>query len=106
MKVISYDSSRGGISVITEKAETTTSYLLIQNADLADSGKYTCAPSNAGKFLFNHSGLLDLLEPARSVFLKELNLYQDLYQKIFLSCIGSSGRDRFICLVGSSVFSL
>lgn len=48
-QVISYDSPRGGISVITEKAEITTSYLLIQNADLADSGKYTCAPSNAGK---------------------------------------------------------
>uniref|UniRef100_A0A1A9URS5 Ig-like domain-containing protein n=1 Tax=Glossina austeni TaxID=7395 RepID=A0A1A9URS5_GLOAU len=45
--VINYDSSRGGVSVITEKGDVTTSFLLIQNADLADSGKYSCAPSNA-----------------------------------------------------------
>lgn len=35
------------MSVITEKGDVTTSFLLIQNADLADSGKYSCAPSNA-----------------------------------------------------------
>jgi hypothetical protein len=46
-QVISYDSSRGGVSVITEKGEVTTSYLLIQNADVTDSGKYSCSPSNA-----------------------------------------------------------
>lgn len=46
-QVISYDSLRGGVSVITEKGEVTISYLLIQNADLADSGKYSCSPSNA-----------------------------------------------------------
>lgn len=46
-QVISYDSTRGGVSVITEKGDITTSYLLIQNADLADSGKYSCSPSNA-----------------------------------------------------------
>lgn len=33
--------------MITEKGEVTISYLLIQNADLADSGKYSCSPSNA-----------------------------------------------------------
>lgn len=47
IQVISYDSTRGGVSVITEKGEVTTSFLLIQNADLADSGKYSCSPSNA-----------------------------------------------------------
>lgn len=46
-QVINYDSSRGGVSVITEKSDVTISFLLIQNADLADSGKYSCAPSNA-----------------------------------------------------------
>ncbi|XP_067613685.1 uncharacterized protein dpr6 isoform X2 [Eurosta solidaginis] len=46
-EVINYDSLRGGVSVITEKGDVTTSFLLIQNADLADSGKYSCAPSNA-----------------------------------------------------------
>ena len=35
------------MSVITEKGEQTTSYLLIQRAQQADSGKYTCQPSNA-----------------------------------------------------------
>ncbi|XP_014204840.1 zwei Ig domain protein zig-8-like [Copidosoma floridanum] len=44
---INYDSPRGGVSVITEKGEQTTSYLLIQRAQPADSGKYTCHPSNA-----------------------------------------------------------
>ncbi|XP_046403244.1 immunoglobulin superfamily DCC subclass member 3-like isoform X4 [Ischnura elegans] len=46
-EVISYDSNRGGVSVITEKGEVTTSYLLIQHALLSDSGKYSCSPSNA-----------------------------------------------------------
>jgi hypothetical protein len=44
---INYDSPRGGVSVITEKGDITTSYLLIQRAKAADSGKYTCSPSNA-----------------------------------------------------------
>lgn len=46
-QVISYDSSRGGVSVITEKGDVTTSFLLIQHADISDSGKYSCSPSNA-----------------------------------------------------------
>ncbi|KAL5290987.1 hypothetical protein ACFFRR_010410 [Megaselia abdita] len=46
-EVINYDSSRGGVSVITEKGDVTTSFLLIQNADLSDAGKYSCSPSNA-----------------------------------------------------------
>jgi hypothetical protein len=46
-QVISYDSSRGGVSVITEKGDVTTSYLLIQHAEVTDSGKYSCSPSNA-----------------------------------------------------------
>lgn len=44
---INYDSARGGVSVITEKGEVTTSYLLVQRATSTDSGKYTCHPSNA-----------------------------------------------------------
>ncbi|CAH0724452.1 unnamed protein product, partial [Brenthis ino] len=46
-EVISYDSSRGGVSVVTEKGSATTSYLLVQDATPADSGRYSCAPSNA-----------------------------------------------------------
>lgn len=33
--------------MITEKGDVTTSFLLIQNASLADSGRYSCSPSNA-----------------------------------------------------------
>lgn len=44
---INYDSPRGGVSVITEKGDITTSYLLIQRARISDSGKYTCSPSTA-----------------------------------------------------------
>ncbi|XP_045510833.1 zwei Ig domain protein zig-8-like isoform X2 [Colias croceus] len=46
-QVISYDSSRGGVSVVTEKGAATTSYLLVQDAAPSDSGRYSCAPSNA-----------------------------------------------------------
>lgn len=46
-QIISYDSTRGGISVVTEKGETTTSFLLVQEAKPSDSGRYTCNPSNA-----------------------------------------------------------
>ncbi|CAH2063665.1 unnamed protein product, partial [Iphiclides podalirius] len=45
--IISYDSPRGGVSVVTERGETTTSFLLIQQAKPSDSGTYQCNPSNA-----------------------------------------------------------
>lgn len=45
---ISFDSQRGGIAMKTHTGEMTTSYLLIEGADIGDSGKYTCAPSNTG----------------------------------------------------------
>ncbi|XP_070142979.1 LOW QUALITY PROTEIN: zwei Ig domain protein zig-8 [Drosophila kikkawai] len=35
---INYDSPRGGVSVITEKGDITTSYLLIQRARISDQG--------------------------------------------------------------------
>ncbi|XP_040165019.1 zwei Ig domain protein zig-8-like [Anopheles arabiensis] len=50
---INYDSPRGGVSVITEKGEMTTSYLLIQRARTTDSGKYVCSPSNADPSTIN-----------------------------------------------------
>lgn len=50
---INYDSPRGGVSVITEKGDITTSYLLIQRARISDSGKYTCSPSSANPETIN-----------------------------------------------------
>ncbi|KAL5275995.1 hypothetical protein ACFFRR_001676 [Megaselia abdita] len=47
-KVIDFDSSRGGISLETEKTESgTTSRLLLTRATVRDSGNYTCAPKSA-----------------------------------------------------------
>jgi hypothetical protein len=43
----------GGVSVITEKGDITTSYLLIQRARPSDSGKYICLPSNANSETIN-----------------------------------------------------
>ncbi|XP_065566165.1 zwei Ig domain protein zig-8-like isoform X3 [Artemia franciscana] len=46
-QVLSLDSPRGGISILTEKGPITTSSLLIQKARVSDTGKYSCSPSNA-----------------------------------------------------------
>lgn len=45
-QVLSDDSTRGGISFIMSKGDGIKSILLIENADLTDSGKYSCYPSN------------------------------------------------------------
>lgn len=46
--MVDFDSPRGGVSLETEKtAAGTTSKLLVTKAALADSGNYTCVPSNA-----------------------------------------------------------
>lgn len=43
--IISYDSPRGGVSVITEKGDVTASFLVVQHARPSDSGTYSCSPS-------------------------------------------------------------
>ncbi|XP_066986885.1 zwei Ig domain protein zig-8-like [Macrobrachium rosenbergii] len=43
---LSYDSPRGGITMVTERGNTTTGYLLMKEARPSDTGNYTCAPSN------------------------------------------------------------
>lgn len=48
-QIINYDSPRGGVNVITEKGDITISYLIIQKAQIADSGRFYCCPSNARK---------------------------------------------------------
>ena len=45
LQIISYDSPRGGVSVITEKGDVTASFLVVQHAKPSDSGTYSCAPS-------------------------------------------------------------
>ncbi|KAJ6635948.1 Zwei Ig domain protein zig-8 [Pseudolycoriella hygida] len=45
--IITYESPRGGVSVLTKKDETTTSFLLIKSARPSDSGQYQCNPSNS-----------------------------------------------------------
>ncbi|XP_071532374.1 zwei Ig domain protein zig-8-like [Panulirus ornatus] len=45
-KVMSFESPRGGITVVTERGNTTSGYLLIQDALTSDTGNYTCDPSN------------------------------------------------------------
>ncbi|KAL4149870.1 hypothetical protein QTP88_003721 [Uroleucon formosanum] len=45
--IISYDSPRGGVNVVTEKGTVTTSHLLIQEARVEDNGRYQCNPSNS-----------------------------------------------------------
>jgi len=46
-QIISYDSPRGGVNVVTEKGTVTTSHLLIQEARVEDNGRYQCNPSNS-----------------------------------------------------------
>ena len=41
-QIIDYTSVRGGVSVLTNKAEITTSYLIIQKAQIEDGGIYSC----------------------------------------------------------------
>ncbi|KAK3869413.1 hypothetical protein Pcinc_025273, partial [Petrolisthes cinctipes] len=43
---VNYDSPRGGITVVTERGNTTSGYLLIQDARAFDTGNYSCVPSN------------------------------------------------------------
>ena len=47
LQIITYDPTRGGVSVVTEKGDITRSFLLVQEAKPSDSGRYTCNPSNA-----------------------------------------------------------
>ncbi|XP_076064557.1 opioid-binding protein/cell adhesion molecule-like isoform X2 [Oratosquilla oratoria] len=45
-KMINYDQSRGGISVVTDHTTKTTSRLTISDAKDTDSGQYSCNASN------------------------------------------------------------
>lgn len=53
MQVMTYDSQRGGVSVVTEKGPQTTTNLLVRAASNLDSGTYKCNPSNAPRASVN-----------------------------------------------------
>ncbi|XP_022120275.2 zwei Ig domain protein zig-8-like [Pieris rapae] len=46
-KTINFDSTRGGISLVTEKGIHSSSRLLVQAARTSDAGAYECVPDNA-----------------------------------------------------------
>ncbi|GBP46189.1 hypothetical protein EVAR_24596_1 [Eumeta japonica] len=46
-KTINFDSTRGGISLVTEKGAHSSSRLLVQAARTGDAGAYECGPDNA-----------------------------------------------------------
>ena len=48
LQPIDYTSTRGGVSVLTNKAETTVSSLIIQKAGLSDGGVYSCQAGQIG----------------------------------------------------------
>lgn len=48
-KEITAESPRGGVEIKRVYGEWTTSYLLIRNANIADSGIYTCAPAGGSQ---------------------------------------------------------
>ncbi|XP_069163039.1 LOW QUALITY PROTEIN: kin of IRRE-like protein 1 [Procambarus clarkii] len=46
-KLVSYERTRGGVVVSTEKGLVTTSRLLVQFAETRHTGLYTCSPANS-----------------------------------------------------------
>ncbi|XP_042231990.1 uncharacterized protein LOC121872926 isoform X1 [Homarus americanus] len=46
-KLVSYERTRGGVVVSTEKGVVTTSRLLVQFAETRHTGVYTCSPANS-----------------------------------------------------------
>ena len=67
---VDYDSPRGGISVVIERGDFTTSHLLIQRATSKDSGIYKCAPVNAESATINLHVLKGELKWLRDLKLK------------------------------------
>lgn len=113
---LSYDSSRGGVSIITEKGtDITTSWLLIQSAQPSDSGEYRCKPSNAnmasirvhvvnGKvfFFFNHICMYYKNKKMHAFFsnvkahiCKGKNIFRHLRMEIFFFFFYSTERSFF-----------
>ncbi|KAA0194630.1 hypothetical protein HAZT_HAZT006792 [Hyalella azteca] len=52
-KLMEYEGDREGVTVVTEATKNTVSYLLVHNASFADTGRYTCKPSNGNSVTAN-----------------------------------------------------
>lgn len=100
--VLSYDSPRGGVSVITEKGgDVTTSWLLIQTAQPSDSGEYSCKPSNANTasirvhVLNGESSLLRIRPAARFPFQRALRATRDNGREMYFMYFQRNTARRF-----------
>ncbi|KYM80753.1 Peroxidasin like protein [Atta colombica] len=108
--VLSYDSPRGGVSVITEKGgDVTTSWLLIQTAQPSDSGEYSCKPSNANTASIRVHVLNDYAPLAGYRILKmnkhTLRKYRKLSEANGLTRVGIlSGQTRPIASQSNVIF--
>ena len=92
LQPIDYTSTRGGVSVITNKSSTTVSSLIIQRARAEDGGKYSC-----------HAG--DLVKPSHIkvhvIHGEMFSIYEDSYlffrekKSVKLKCFCSKGGGSF-----------
>ncbi|XP_040566960.1 neurotrimin isoform X2 [Lepeophtheirus salmonis] len=95
-EIISYDSTRGGVSVITDKGDSiTSSFLIIQNAKHGDSGTYSCSPSLGDTISVNvhvlrgetsHQLILTNSSSFSPVFSLSALLFELLIQLIMIWC--------------------
>lgn len=53
IKMIGIDPNKDEVILNARTEDITTSYLIIQKADVSDTGKYTCAPSNSAPTSIN-----------------------------------------------------
>ena len=95
LQKVDYDSPRGGVSVVIEKAKWTTSHLLIQKATSKDSGIYKCVPLNAMTATINlhvlrgereGEDIYSLLPPLLNYVTLRQNpifLHQSLFESLF-----------------------
>ena len=62
--LLNYEQNRGGVSITTDHGQKTSSRLIIENANLKDSGNYTCGAPNtepASVHVFVSQGKIKIL---------------------------------------------
>ncbi|CAD7092681.1 unnamed protein product [Hermetia illucens] len=101
--IINYDSPRGGVSVVTIKGETTTSFLLIKNARPSDSGQYQCNPSNARSksvsvHVLNGEFPAAMQRAGQAHHHMSPHHYLLVYMSICLSTLVFITQQRFLCI--------